>query len=59
MIGIPWHPKILGPAVEAAGFKRAVDLLSYRMETSPSAERANQIPANIRQRLGAITMRGL
>lgn len=59
MIGTPWHPTSIGPAIEQAGFQKAVDLLSYRMETGPQAERANQIPANLRQRLGSITMRGL
>ncbi|GAA3675796.1 MULTISPECIES: hypothetical protein [Acetobacter] len=59
MIGTPWHPATLGPAIEEAGFAKAMDLLSYRMETGPQAERANQIPPNLRQRLGKITMRGL
>ncbi|MFT8931851.1 MAG: hypothetical protein ABF976_09690 [Acetobacter syzygii] len=59
MIGTPWHPATIAPALEQAGFHKAVDLLSYRMETGPQAEQANQIPANLRQRLGNITMRGL
>ncbi len=59
MIGTPWHPATLAPAIERAGFEKAMDLLSYSMETGPQAERANQIPANLRQRLGKITMRGL
>lgn len=59
MIGTPWHPATIGPAIELAGFEKAMDLLSYRMETGPQAERANQIPPNLRQRLGKITMRGL
>ena len=59
MIGTGWHPATLGPAIEQAGFAKAMDLLSYRMETSPTAEQANRIPANLRQRLGGITVRGL
>ncbi|MDE7548725.1 hypothetical protein PY793_12115 [Acetobacter fabarum] len=59
MIGTPWHPTTLGSAIEETGFKKAMDLLSYRMETGPQAEHANQIPPNLRQRLGKITMRGL
>ncbi|MFT9253397.1 MAG: hypothetical protein ABF567_10025, partial [Acetobacter okinawensis] len=59
MIGTPWHPASLAPAIEQAGFSKAMDLLSYRMETGPKAEQANQIPANLRERLGKITMRGL
>ncbi|MFT8674311.1 MAG: hypothetical protein ABF791_00405 [Acetobacter sp.] len=59
MIGTSWHPATLGPAVEAAGYGRAVDLLSYSMEVGPAAEQANQLPGNLRERLGNITMRGL
>lgn len=59
MIGTPWHPVFLGHAVEQAGYIKAMDLLSYRMETGPAAERANILPFNVRERMGNITMRGL
>ncbi|CEF42826.1 hypothetical protein [Acetobacter senegalensis] len=59
MVGTGWHPETLGPAIERAGFAKAMDLLSYRMEVSPVAERANRVPANLRARLGAVTVRGL
>ena len=59
MIGTPWHPTMLGDAVEKAGYARAADLLSYRMETGPAAEQANQLPARLRDRMGNIRMRGL
>lgn len=59
MIGTGWHPETLGPAIEQAGFAKAMDLLSYSMEVSPVAEQANSVPANLRQRLGAVKIRGL
>lgn len=59
MVGMGWHPETLGPAIEAAGFEKAVDLFSYKMEVSKEAEQANQVPANLRQRLGSVTVRGL
>lgn len=59
MIGTGWHPEILGPAIEQAGFAKAMDLLSYSMEVSPVAEQANSVPANLRQRLGAVKIRSL
>jgi hypothetical protein len=59
MIGTAWHPTMLGDAVEKAGYARAIDLLSYRMETGPAAEQANQLPPRLRDRMGNIHMRGL
>ncbi|MBO1327518.1 hypothetical protein OQ496_00185 [Acetobacter suratthaniensis] len=59
MISTPWHPAMLGDAVEKAGYARAMDLLSYRMETGPAAEQANQLPPRLRDRMGNIRMRGL
>lgn len=59
MINTPWHPVFLGQAIENAGYTKAMDLLSYCMETGPAAEQANALPPDIKQRMGNITLRGL
>ncbi|OUJ03846.1 hypothetical protein HK15_08735 [Acetobacter orientalis] len=59
MIGIGWHPEGLGDAIEQAGFAKAMDLFSYKMEVGPEAEKANRVPKNLRERLGDVKIRGL
>ncbi|MDG6093834.1 hypothetical protein LOC54_01685 [Acetobacter sp. AN02] len=62
MLAMPWHPVWLAGAVEAAGFRQAMDLLSYIMETGPDAEAAHRLPRGLTPgegRLGDLSVRQL
>lgn len=62
MVMMPWHPTFLGPAIDAAGLERRMDVLSYQMEMGPAAEAAHVIPSGLmigEGRLGNLSVRRL
>ncbi|NHN89687.1 GNAT family N-acetyltransferase [Acetobacter conturbans] len=62
MVMMPWHPTFIGPAVEAAGLEKRMDVLSYQMEMGPEAEAAHIVPNGLKVgegRLGTLSVRRL
>ncbi|QDH17906.1 hypothetical protein [Swingsia samuiensis] len=62
MIAMPWHPKILGSLVEAAGYHKTEDLLSYKLNLTKESASLFKVPGDMRigeGRLGSIAVKHL
>ncbi|WP_237442338.1 hypothetical protein [Saccharibacter sp. 17.LH.SD] len=62
MIAMPWHPPELDALIRYAGYEKATDLLSYRLEINADTEKKFKVPSNLRPekgRLNGFTTRSL